>query len=300
MLGTYQLRAFVYMIKRMLPREVSYARPDTIEEAVRLLGAHDGARALAGGQTLVSVMKQRAAAPEVLVDLADLDDLRTISLSSDGTSLELGPMLTYRELMRSPEISAGRPILAEAARTIADVQVQSRGTIGGNVCVADPTNHFPPLLTALGATFTIRSADGERTVDADEFFVGVYWTAVGEGELLTRITVPLSQPGTGDALEGVTLGKNGTYIVNVAASVGHGELRVALGCVSAVPERATAVEETLRGAELTPEAVEAAVQGLGATIDPPSDVHASADYRRVLIEVSAARAILAASERAKG
>jgi len=195
MLGTYQLAEFMYMIKRMLPREVAYARPGTIDEAVRLLGAHDGARALAGGQTLVSVMKQRAAAPEVLVDLADLEELRTISLSADGASLEIGAMLTYRELVRSPEIAAGRPILAEAARTIADVQVQNRGTIGGNVCVADPTNHFPPLLAALGATFTIRNAHGVRTVDADEFFVGVYWTAVGEGELLTHITVPLSKPG---------------------------------------------------------------------------------------------------------
>ena len=208
----------MYMIKRMLPREVAYARPGTIDEAVRLLGAHDGARALAGGQTLVSVMKQRAAAPEVLVDLADLAELRSVSLSADASSLEIGAMLTYREIVRSPEIAAGRPILAEAARTIADVQVQNRGTIGGNVCVADPTNHFPPLLTALGATFTIRNADGVRTVDADEFFVGVYWTAVGEGELLTHITVPLSKPGDGDALEGITLGANGTYIVNVATS----------------------------------------------------------------------------------
>lgn len=290
----------MYMIKRMLPREVAYVRPGTIDEAVRLLGAHDGARALAGGQTLVSVMKQRAAAPEVLVDLADLAELRTVAVSADSSSLEIGAMLTYRELMRSPEITAGRPILAEAARTIADVQVQSRGTIGGNVCVADPTNHFPPLLTALGASFHILSADGPRTVDAEEFFVGVYWTAVAEGELLTHITVPLAQPGTGDALEGITLGRNGTYIVNVAASVGNGELRVAMGCVSAVPERAKAVEQTLRGVELTRAAVEAAVQGLGATIDPPSDVHASADYRRALIEVSAARAILAAAERAKG
>jgi carbon-monoxide dehydrogenase medium subunit len=288
------------MIKRMLPREVAYARPGTVDEAVHLLGAHDGARALAGGQTLVSVMKQRAAAPEVLVDLADLAELRTISLSADGESLEIGAMCTYRELVRSPEIAAGRPILAEAAHTIADVQVQNRGTIGGNVCVADPTNHFPPLLTALGATFTIRSAEGVRTVDADEFFVGVYWTAVGEGELLTHIAVPFSKPGDGDALEGVTLGANGTYIVNVAASLSEGGLRIAMGCVSAIPERAKAVEETLRGKELTLESVTAAVQGLGATIDPPADVHASAGYRRALIEVCAVRAVLAASERAKG
>ena len=291
----------MYMIKRMLPREVAYARPGTIDEAVRLLGAHDGARALAGGQTLVSVMKQRAAAPDVLVDLADLSELRSVSLSADASSLEIGAMVTYRELVRSPEIAAGRPVLAEAARTIADVQVQNRGTIGGNVCVADPTNHFPPLLSALGATFTIRNSEGVRTVDAEEFFVGVYWTAVGEGELLTHITVPLSQPGDGDALEGITLGANGTYIVNVATSISAGGgLRIALGCVSAVPERARTVEEKLRGRELTPETVTAAVQGLGKTIDPPSDVHASAAYRSALIEVCAVRSLLAASERAKG
>ncbi len=231
---------FVYMIKRMLPREVAYARPGTVDEAVRLLGAHDGARALAGGQTLVSVMKQRAAAPEVLVDLADLSELRSLARSADGASLEIGAMVTYSELIRSPEIAAGRPAIGAAARTIADVQVQNRGTIGGNVCLADPTNHFPPLLTALGATFTIRGASGERTVPADEFFVGVYWTAVGEGELLTRITVPLAGPGIGDALEGVTLGRHGTYIVSVAASVTPGDVRIALGCVAAVPERAIA------------------------------------------------------------
>jgi aerobic carbon-monoxide dehydrogenase medium subunit len=288
------------MIKRMLPREVAYARPGTVDEAVQLLGAHDGARALAGGQTLVSVMKQRAAAPEVLVDLADLDELRQLSRSADGASLEIGAMVTYSELIRSLEVAAGRPILAEAARTIADVQVQNRGTIGGNVCLADPTNHFPPLLTALGATFTIRSASGERTVPAGEFFMGVYWTAVGEGELLTRITVPRARPGVGDAIEGITLGRHGTYIVSVAASVANGDVCIAMGCVSAVPERATQVEDRLRGAELTPAAVAAAVEGLGETIDPPADVHASADYRRTLIEVCAARAVLAASERAKG
>jgi aerobic-type carbon monoxide dehydrogenase small subunit (CoxS/CutS family) len=122
---------------------------------------------------------------------------------------------------------------------------------------------------------------------------------VGEGELLTHISVPLSEPGDGDALEGITLGANGTYIVNVASSVSQGDLRIVMGCVSAVPERAKAVEQTLRGQELTREAVSAAVQGLGATIDPPADVHASADYRRSLIEVCAVRSVLAASERAK-
>jgi carbon-monoxide dehydrogenase medium subunit len=287
------------MIKRMLLREVEYARPGTIEEAVRLLGAHDGARALAGGQTLVNVMKARAASPEVLVDLADLDELRTIGRSADG-SLELGAMVTYSELVRSPDVAAARPLLAEIAATIADRQVQNRGTVGGNVCVNDPTNHLPPLFSALGATFTILGPGGERTVQSDEFFLGVYLTAVGEGELLTRVTVPAREAGSGDAMEGITLGKHGTYLVSAAATVGPGGVRVAIGCVSGVPERATLLEERLAGAELTSDTVHAAVAGIGDALDPPADVHASADYRRRLAEVCCERAVLAAAKRAKG
>ena len=144
----------------MLLREVSYARPSTVEEAVSLLTEHDGARALAGGQTLVNVMKQRAASPDVLVDLADLDDLRPITVS--GTTLEIGAMATLASITRSSEVEVSRPILAATAATVADVQVRNRGTLGGNICVNDPTNHFPPLLVALGASMTIRSASGER------------------------------------------------------------------------------------------------------------------------------------------
>ena len=143
----------------MLLREVEYARPTTLEEAVRLLSEHDGARALAGGQTLVNVMKQRAASPDVLVDLGGLDELRSIGFSADESALEIGAMVTLTSLIgRSSEVDVARPMLAEVARTVADVQVRNRGTLGGNICVNDPTNHFPPLLVALGASMTIRSA----------------------------------------------------------------------------------------------------------------------------------------------
>jgi len=177
--------------------------------------------------------------------------------------------------------------------------VRNRGTLGGNICVNDPTNHFPPLLVALGATMTVRSSGGERTIPADEFFVGVFETAVGEGDLLTRISVPAGGKGTGDGMAGVTLGAHGTYIANAAASVADGVWRVALGCVAAVPARAPAVEERLSGA-VDEAAAREAVDGLGATLDPPSDVHASADYRRSLAETSVVRAVLQATERAKG
>ncbi len=284
----------------MLLREVEYARPATVEEAIALLSEHDGARAIAGGQTLVNVMKARAASPDVLVDLADLDELRQISFSADQSSLEIGAMVTSTQLAASSEVEVARPILAEVVSTIADVQVRNRGTVGGNICVNDPTNHLPPLFVALGATMTIRSTSGERVVSAEDFLVGVYETAVAEGELLTRVSVPTRKPGTGDAMEGITLGAHGTYVVNAAATVGPDGVRVALGCVAATPVRAKAMEDALAGGDLSEDVVRAAAAGLGASLDPPSDVHASADYRRHLAEVSAVRAVLKAAERAKG
>lgn len=259
----------------MLLREVEYAKPASVADALSLLAANDGARALAGGQTLINVMKARAASPDVLVDLNGLGELEGVELAGDGT-LTIGAMTTYTELMQSAEAKA-RPILAEVVGTIADVQVRNRGTVGGNVCANDPTNHLPPLLTAIGARFHIASASGEREVPAEEFFLGVYMTAVGTGELLTKITIPA---GKGDGFAAVTLGVDGTCICNAAASM-NGSLRVALGCVDAVPV-------LLRPASTEEDAVRDAVRAAG--IDPPSDVHASAEYRRHLAEVLAVRA----------
>jgi carbon-monoxide dehydrogenase medium subunit len=281
----------------MLLREVDYARPSTVEEAISLLAGYEGARPLAGGQTILNVMKARAASPDVLVDLADLEELRAIGFSEDGL-LEIGAMVTYTQLVGSSEVEVARPILAEVAATIGDVQVRNRGTVGGNVCVSDPTNHLPPLLVALGATFTIRGSESERTVPADAFFVGVYMTAVGEGELLTKVSVPPSR-GAGDGFAGVTIGRHGTYVVNAAATVSDEGARVAIGCVAATPARATAMEERLAGGDFSEESVRAAAEGLGASLDPPSDVHGSADYRRHLAEVSAVRAVLQAAGRRK-
>jgi carbon-monoxide dehydrogenase medium subunit len=267
----------------MLLREVAYARPDSVEEALRLLAENTGARALAGGQTLVNVMKARAASPDGLVDLNALAELKGIDLAADGT-LTIGAMTTYSELMASVEARA-RPILGEVSATIADVQVRNRGTIGGNVCSNDPTNHLPPLVAALGARMTIRGAHGEREVSAEDFFLGVYMTAVGPGELLTRITVP---PGRSDGFAAITIGRDGTCIVNVAASLDGDAPRLAIGCVAATPV-------VLRPASTDDGAVREAVRGAG--LDPPSDVHASADYRRHLAEVLAVRAVRQAQER---
>ena len=264
----------------MLLREVEYAKPGSVGEALELLASNDGARALAGGQTLINVMKARAASPDMLVDLDGLDELRGIELAADGT-LTVGAMTTYSELVGSAEARA-RPILGEVCATIADVQVRNRGTIGGNVCSNDPTNHLPPLMVAVGARMTIAGAGGEREVPAEEFFLGVYMTAVAPGELLTRIAIPA---GKKDGFAAVTLGAEGTCICNAAASV-NGSVRVALGCVDAVPVLLTAD---------TAEGVADAVRA--ANITPPSDVHASSEYRTHLAEVLATRAAQEAATR---
>ena len=260
----------------MLLREVGYARPGSLGEAIELLAADDGARALAGGQTLINVMKARAGSPDALIDLSAIEELKGIELGADGT-LEIGAMATYTELVESSEARA-RPIIGEVCAQIADVQVRNRGTIGGNLCTSDPTNHLPPLMAALGAQMTIAGAGGERTVPAAEFFLGVYMTAVGTGEVLTKITVPA---GRGDGFAAVTLGVDGTCIASAAASV-NGGVTIALGCVDAVPV-------VLHPGSADEDAVREAVRG--ANLDPPSDVHSSSDYRRHLAEVLAVRAV---------
>ena len=271
----------------MLLREVEYARPSSVEEAVRLLEAHEGARALAGGQTLINVMKARAASPDALVDLNRLDELRRISVSGD--TLEIGAMATYTQIMLSSEVEVSRPIIAEVSAQIADVQVRNRGTIGGNVCSNDPTNHLPPLLVALDATFTILGSGGQRTVSAADFFLGVYLTAVAVGELLTSISLPAAGRAA-DGFASVTLGRDGTCLVSAAATLEGGSPRIAIGCVDAVPV-------LLQPAGDDDASIRSAVESAG--LEPPSDVHASADYRRHLAAVCAARAVRQAQGRAQ-
>ena len=264
----------------MLLREVEYAKPSSVAEAVGLLEQNEGARALAGGQTLINVMKARAASPDMLVDLNGIAELKGIELAADGT-LTIGPMTTYSEILASAEAKA-RPILAQVCAQIADVQVRNRGTIGGNICANDPTNHLPPLVAAIGAQMTIAGTGGERTVAAEEFFLGVYLTAVGPGELLTAITIPA---GKGDGFAAVTLGVDGTCIANAAASA-NGSLRIALGCVDATPVL------------IRPDSVDAVREAVRAAgLNPPSDVHASSEYRAHLAEVLAERAARQAVEK---
>jgi aerobic carbon-monoxide dehydrogenase medium subunit len=287
----------------MLMREIEYARPTTVDEALDLLTTHDNARALAGGQTLVNALKLRLLGPERVVDITRIDELKGIRTDNDG-SLEIGATTTYAELTEAVDVWAVRPVVAEVASIIADVQVRNRGTIGGNVCLNLPVGHFPPVLVAVGAELTIAGADGERTVPASEFFETTFTTAVRTGELLTRIRIPARRPGEADTFAAMSAGKESKSIVHVAVSLRLADsvtdARIVLGCVSPRPLRATAVEDRLIGTHADEERVRAAVEGLGATLTPVSDVNASADFKRHVAEVLVERAVLECAGRARG
>ncbi|HJS92877.1 MAG TPA: xanthine dehydrogenase family protein subunit M [Solirubrobacteraceae bacterium] len=278
----------------MLLESVAYARPDTVAEALEALASSDGAAALAGGQSLVNVLKHRVASVELLVDISRLEELRQIARGSDG-GLEIGACVTYDELDHSEEIRSSHPLLAEVASHIEDQQIRDRGTIGGNCCLSDPTNNLPPLLVALDATMVIESASGRREVPAGEFFHGYFATAVGEGELLRSITVPPLGADAGAGYSTVAVGADSKAIARAAAVVrGNGtiqEARVVLACVSPAPMRHSGMEEALRGAEASVDAVKAAAERIGDDLDPLGDAHGSAEYRRAMARVVARRAV---------
>jgi carbon-monoxide dehydrogenase medium subunit len=278
----------------MLLESVAYARPDTVAEALEALASSDGAAPLAGGQSLVNVLKHRVASVELLVDISRLEELRQITRGSDG-GLEIGACVTYDELDHSEEIRSSHPLLAEVASHIEDQQIRDRGTIGGNCCLSDPTNNLPPLLVALDATMVIESASGRREVPAVDFFHGYFATAVGEGELLRSITVPPLPSDAGAGYSTVAVGADSKAIARAAAVIrGNGtiqEARVVLACVSPAPMRHSGMEEALRGAEASVDAVKAAAERIGDDLEPLGDAHGSAEYRRAMARVVARRAV---------
>lgn len=281
----------------MLLRELEYVRPDSVGEALELLHRLPDAGILAGGQSLVNVLKLRIGGYETLVDISRLTELKHIHVGED--MIRIGSGVTYDELIHSMGVSLARPIVPAVARRIADQQVRNRGTIGGNCCYNDPTCHLPPILTALGATFVVRSRQGEREVPAAQFFVSYYQTAVEHGELLTEVRIPRLGEGQGDGFAPLSVG--GTDVLNILAGAstvqlgGDGrveEVRIVVTGAGETPIRLSAVEEALQGTTGTEEAIQTAFEKVDTSaLEPPDDVHASAAYRRAMVPVFARRAV---------
>jgi carbon-monoxide dehydrogenase medium subunit len=295
----------------MYPAGFSYQRATSVRDAIALLAKEPDAKMLAGGQSLLSLMKLRLASPSTLIDLGGVKELRGIR--RDGDVFAIGALTTHREIEYSTELKAACPLLPEAAAQIGDPLVRNRGTIGGAVAHADPAADFPAALLALGATIQAEGPKGKRSIAADDFFVGLFTTALQPDELLTAIHVPAAPPAGGGAGAGAGARTGMAYekfphpasryaIVGVAAvvSVANGKCsaaRVAVTGAGAHAMRLTSLEAVLVGKALDEQTIAAACENVIAPDDLLSDQFASAEYRSHLVSVLSRRALTRAAAR---
>jgi len=285
------------------PPAFEYRAPETLAEALTLLAERGAdAKPLAGGQSLVPAMNFRLAAPGMLIDLARIPDLAFVRERDGG--LEIGAMTRQRTAERSALVAKRAPLLAETMPWIAHPQIRNRGTVGGSAAHADPAAELPAVLVALEARFRVaRAGAGERVIEADDFFPGLFSTALEADELLTAIEIPAPRPGARFAFRELAR-RHGDYaLVGVAVALELddaercGSARIVLLSVGDGPVRARGAEDLLSGAALSAEAIAAAADHAAREdIDPASDLHASATYRRHLAEVLVRRALTAAAE----
>jgi aerobic carbon-monoxide dehydrogenase medium subunit len=282
----------------MIPAKFDYVRPATLDEAVRALAAGgDDAKVIAGGQSLLPLLRLRLAYPEVLVDIGGLDELRGVA--DAGDELLIGARTTHHQLAHDPVIAEHCGLLAEAAGTVADPAVRHRGTLGGSLAHGDPAGDLPAVVLALNATVTARGPAGDREIRAADFFADYLTTTLRPGEILTAVRVP-KLAGWGYRYEKFHRTAQAWAIVGVAAlarrSDGHvAEVRIGLTNMGQVPVRAAAAEAAATGAEATRDALRAAAEHADEGSNPPGDLHGAPDYRRHLARVLTGRALTAAA-----
>lgn len=290
----------------MIPSAFEYMAPTTLQEAISLLATHrDEAKLLAGGHSLIPLVKLRLAAPKYLIDLGRIPDLAYIREA--GGHLFIGPMTTHYTLETSGLLRERVPALPEAAGMIGDVQVRNKGTIGGSLAHADPAGDLPAVMQMVEAQFKLIGPSGEHIVSVDQFFVDLLTTAIGPDEVLAEVQLPLAPAHTGSAYLKVFQKASGFAIVGVAAQVtleadGNTCQRARIGItgVGAKAFRATAVETALRGRTLDDSTIAAAAEHASDGVDPLSDLHASGEYRLALSRVYTKRALQRALRRAQG
>jgi aerobic carbon-monoxide dehydrogenase medium subunit len=279
----------------MIPAAFDYARPASLDEALKSLSG--GGKAIAGGQSLLPLLKLRLAGTDRLVDIGRLAELRGITRDADG-GLAIGALTTYRELLDSPGAMV-YACLAEAVPDIGDVQVRNRGTVGGAIAHADPASDLPAVLLALDATIVARSAGAQRRIPAPDFFRGAFQTALADGELVTRVILPTASQTLGSAYRKLEQPASGYSIVGVAAVLGWqgpkiSVARIGVTGVGEVAFRARAVESALVGSDGSAAAISAAAAHATDGQTVASDIHADAEYRGRMAQVYVRRAVEAA------
>ncbi|MEZ5361504.1 MAG: xanthine dehydrogenase family protein subunit M [Bryobacterales bacterium] len=286
----------------MFPAEFDYVRAGSEAEIAELLATHADAKILAGGHSLIPILKLRLAMPATLIDIGRVPSLKGISVNGDV--LRIGALTTHAEIATSAEVRKHAPALAEAAGVIGDPAVRNRGTIGGNVAHADPASDLPSVLTAFAASIHVTGPSGARIIAAEEFFEGLMATALRENELLTAVELPLQSKGQASAYEKLAHPASRYAVIGVAAVLTAEEgkctsARVVLGGLTPAPTRAAGVETALQGGPLTPEAIAnaAAQTAAGLGDDLLGDLYASAEYRKAVAHVYVRRALETAAGR---
>ncbi|MEO0472781.1 MAG: xanthine dehydrogenase family protein subunit M [Bacteroidota bacterium] len=288
----------------MIPAQFDYVAPATLDEAISLLEKHgDEAKILAGGHSLIPMMKLRFATPETLIDLGNIPGLSYIR--EEGGYLKFGAMTREADLEHSDLIRSKYPIFTDASKLIADPQVRNMGTIGGNIAHGDAANDHPAVLLALRAEVEIAGSSGRRTVPIDEFFYGFYMTAIQPNEILTEIRIPVPGSGTGNAYHKLErkVGDYATAGVAVQLTIdGSGNCTYAgigLTNVNSTPLRATRSESVLVGNRITDELIKQAAQFASEDCEPSADLRGDEEYKRAMVGVLVKRMIHKAMERAK-
>ncbi len=289
----------------MIPASFDYLAPATLDEAMRALADHgEEAKLLAGGHSLLPLMKLRLANPKLLIDLSRIPGLSGIR--QQGDEIAVGALATHYHIESSELLKKKCPLLCQTARAIGDVQVRNRGTIGGSLIHADPSSDWPAAILALEGELRLSGPKGVRSLAGEEFFLGPLTTAIEPTEILTEIRLPVAQRRCGSAYLKMAQQASGFAIVGVAVSLkidGKGrceDIGIGVTGLSAKPFRAQAVEASLRGKKLTPKLIEASASQVAGGNDPLEDFQASAEYRAHLARVYTSRAIQEAAKRAVG
>ena len=281
----------------MIPPRFEYHAPTTLGDAVNLLNTLEDAKILAGGHSLLPMMKLRFAQPEHLIDINRIPELRGIR--EEAGTVVIGGMTTENELIASPIIQAKLPLLSDAAKLIADPQVRNRGTIGGDIAHGDPGNDHPALSLAIDATFVLQGPNGRRNVHASEFYFGTYMTALAENEILCEIHAPAFVPGTGYAYEKLKR-KTGDWATAGCAVVMRKSgdqvthLRITLTNVAPTALRAEAAEAALLNQAFSPAQVTAAAEAAAAICEPAEDLRGDIEYKTAMAAEMVRRALKAA------